>query len=80
MKVLIAPSDGRIVAARESWEHEGSEEEGDEGSGFPRGEHPLEGVSNLEDLAAPETLSAKVDLSEVGAFCGCQSNWVLELQ
>lgn len=40
------------------------------GGGFPPGEHPLEGVPNFEDLAAPESLSAKVDLSEVSHFVG----------
>lgn len=38
------------------------------GGGYPPGEHPLEGVPNLEDLAEPEALSAKVDLSEVSCL------------
>ncbi|CAM9307168.1 unnamed protein product [Laminaria digitata] len=49
----------------EEWRHEGGEKGGQMGGGFPPGEHPLEGVPNFEDLAPPETLSAKVDLSEV---------------
>lgn len=32
---------------------------------FPPGDHPLEGVPNFGDLAVPETLSVKVNLSEV---------------
>lgn len=54
---------------RENWEHEDDDVKGREGDGendFPPGEHPLEGVANLDDLPAPEPLSAKVDLSEVG--------------
>lgn len=56
-------------SARQSWEDDQGEGGGgdDDGKGsFPPGEHPLEGVPNLADLAAPEALSAKVDLSEVG--------------
>ncbi len=45
------------------WDDDG---ECENGGGYPPGEHPLEGVANLEDLAEPEALSAKVDLSEVG--------------
>lgn len=45
------------------WDDDG---ECENGEGYPPGEHPLEGVANLEDLAEPEALSAKVDLSEVG--------------
>lgn len=55
--------------ARRSWEDDQGEGGGGDGEGkgsFPPGEHPLEGVPNLADLAAPEALSAKVDLSEVG--------------
>eukprot|EP00752_Nemacystus_decipiens_P007074 g6339.t1 len=52
--------------------HEAPSEGWDDGDGtsekggvYPAGEHPLAGVANLEDLAEPEALSAKVDLSEV---------------
>eukprot|EP00903_Cladosiphon_okamuranus_P013509 g12582.t1 len=47
----------------EAWD----DDDGTSGKGgeYPPGEHPLEGVANLEDLAEPEALSAKVDLSEV---------------
>ena len=51
--------------ARESWEREEGVQAGDRGVHFPPGEHPLEGVPNMVDLAAPEALSARVDLSEV---------------
>lgn len=61
---------GPIDAAGEEWRHEGVEKGGQMGGGFPPGEHPLEGVPNFEDLAPPETLSAKVDLSEVSHFSG----------
>ncbi|CAM9666707.1 unnamed protein product, partial [Hapterophycus canaliculatus] len=44
---------------------EGSDGEAANGAGYPPGEHPLEGVPEFEDLAEPEALSSKVDLSEV---------------
>lgn len=50
-------------AARGGWKD--GDRENVKGGGYPPGEHPLEGVPNLEDLAEPEALSAKVDLSEV---------------
>lgn len=50
-------------SARGGWEDDDGESE--KGGGYPPGEHPLEGVPNVEDLAEPEALSAKVDLSEV---------------
>lgn len=56
------------IGSAEAWEQErGAEEDGETtgGTEFPPGEHPLEGVPNLANLPAPETLSAKVDLSEV---------------
>lgn len=60
LKTTPLPSDGGPMhSARGGWE---------DGGGYPPGEHPLEGVSNLEDLAEPEALSAKVDLSEVSIF------------
>lgn len=52
-----------MYSARRSWE-DGDGDSG-KGGGYPPGEHPLKGVPNLEDLAEPEALSAKVDLSEV---------------
>lgn len=69
--------------APRSWDDNQGERgagDGDEKYSFPPGEHPLEGVPNVADLAAPETLSAKVDLSEVSflqllrsaaRFCFC---------
>lgn len=42
--------------------------EENEAGAFPLGEHPMEGVANFADLPPPESLSAKVDLSEVGLY------------
>lgn len=53
----------------DGWEHEDDDAEGrgaNDANDFPPGEHPLEGVPNLEELPDPEALSAKIDLSEVG--------------
>ena len=50
-------------SASEGWD-DGDGTTGKDGV-YPAGEHPLEGVANFEDLAEPEALSAKVDLSEV---------------
>lgn len=52
-------------AAENKWEHEEAHQEESEEARFPPGEHPLEGVPNVEGLAAPEALSARIDLSEV---------------
>ena len=58
------PCDGNLVhSASEGWD-DGDGTTGKDGV-YPAGEHPLEGVANFEDLAEPEALSAKVDLSEV---------------
>lgn len=57
-----------IPTATGRWERDEGKGEGEGGGGFPPGDHPLQGVPNLEDLAAPETLSAKVDLSEVNSL------------
>lgn len=62
----MSPHDSTTTAAREGWE-DGDGEAG-KGTGYPPGEHPLEGVPGLEDLAEPEVLSSKVDLSEVSNF------------
>ena len=53
------------------------EREYETGGGYPPGEHPLEGVANVEDLAEPEALSAKVDLSEASFFCSLAGMLVL---
>lgn len=53
------------LPARDDWGHEEGQQDGDTGDMFPPGDHPLEGVPNFGDLAVPETLSVKVNLSEV---------------
>lgn len=67
MKYFVC-DDNPSHSASEGWDDgDGASGQGGE---YPPGEHPLEGVANLEDLAEPEALSAKVDLSEVSCVLG----------
>ncbi|CAB1118634.1 unnamed protein product [Ectocarpus sp. CCAP 1310/34] len=65
---ILHSGEGRRAHGSPHPENEGWEvrdgEDAQEGR-YPPGEHPLEGVPDLEDLTEPEPLSAKVDLSEV---------------
>lgn len=70
----ILAGDGPAHPENEGWEVRDGED-AEEGR-YPPGEHPLEGVPDLEDLAEPEPLSAKVDLSEVSDLLACGPNLV----
>lgn len=70
----ILAGDGPAHPENEGWEVRDGED-AEEGR-YPPGEHPLEGVPDLEDLADPEPLSAKVDLSEVSDLHACGPNLI----
>lgn len=67
-KYCITCDGNAARSASEGWD-DGDGTSGKDGE-YPPGEHPLEGVANVQDLAEPEALSAKVDLSEVSFSLG----------